>query len=49
MSIRFRRAVFECTRYAGEKVGAAVEECFCALSDKNRGGSRGVFEDRWEG
>jgi hypothetical protein len=45
VSVWFRRAVLECARYTGEKVGAAVEECFCALCDEDRSISGWVFED----
>jgi len=45
MSIWFRGAVFERAWYAGKKVGAAVEERFCALCDEERGSGGGMFEN----
>ncbi len=48
MAVWFRRAIFERAWYVGEEVGAAVEECFCALGDQKRGSSQ-VVEDGGEG
>jgi hypothetical protein len=49
MSVWLRGAIFERTWYAGQEVGAAVEACFCALSDKEWWGRSGrVVEDGGE-